>query len=158
MIIERYLVDTIYNDLKDKMVFLGGARQVGKTTLAKFLGEKYFSNKFSYLNWDSREDRLAILDNRLAAEKDLVIFDEIHKYKDWKNYIKGLYDKYKDEYRILVTGSSRLDIFRKGGDSLLGRYHYYRLHPLSVSELLKRNNFLKPFSHFKLLTLQMLIS
>lgn len=134
--IERYLERYIQKDISDKMVFISGPRQVGKTTLAKDIGEKFFPDRYAYLNWDNRHDRKAILDETFPADKRLFIFDEIHKYKKWKNYLKGEYDKYREKINILVTGSARLDIYRKGGDSLLGRYRSYRLHPLSLSELL----------------------
>ena len=134
--IKRYLEKYIVEDLKDKMVFISGARQAGKTTLAKQIGEKSFAGKYGYLNWDNRQDRKDILSGTFAAGKKLFIFDEIHKYKNWKAYLKGEYDKRKDEINILATGSARLDIYRKGGDSLLGRYHSYRLHILSAAELM----------------------
>jgi uncharacterized protein len=75
----------------------------------------------------------------------LIIFDEIHKYKNWKNYLKGEYDKNKGKFNILITGSARLDIYRKGEDSLLGRYYSYRLHPLSLAELLEKEAKITPF-------------
>ncbi len=131
----RYLTPFIEEDLEYKMVFLGGARQVGKTTLAEKIGKKY--KKYDSLNWDDRSDQKRILDQEFVGGSELLFFDEIHKYPDWKNYIKGLFDKQKDKYKILVTGSARLDIYRKGGDSLLGRYHYYRLHGFSVAEYLQ---------------------
>ncbi len=115
------------------MVFLGGPRQVGKTTLALDL----ISEDNRYYNWDSRLDRKLILDEKLPAKPGLVVFDEIHKYKNWRNLVKGLYDKNKSQYQFLITGSARLDYYRRGGDSLQGRYHYYHLHPLSLGELLK---------------------
>ncbi len=133
--IKRYLEKAILGDLKDRMVFISGPRQVGKTTLAQQLGEKFFANDYEYLNWDNRQDRKAILGGVLSADKKLFIFDEIHKYRNWKNYLKGVYDKYKGKFNILVTGSARLDIYRRGGDSLLGRYRSYRLHPFSLQEL-----------------------
>ena len=114
------------------MVFIGGARQVGKTTLAKdIIGESF---KTRYLNWDYRSDRDAILNYEFSPDDELLVFDEIHKYGRWKNYLKGLYDKKKGRHKIIVTGSARLDIYRRGGDSLLGRYFYYRLHPFSLTE------------------------
>lgn len=131
----RYLEAPVSSDLRKKMVFLGGPRQVGKTTLARELGRRLFSGSFRYLNWDDRDDRRRILSGGVAAEEALILFDEIHKYRQWKNFIKGFYDKNKERHRIIVTGSSRLDVYRKGGDSLLGRYHHYRLHPLSLSEI-----------------------
>lgn len=134
--LRRYLQKHILEDLAGRMVFISGPRQVGKTTLAKQIGDIAFAKKYGYLNWDNRNDRKAILDGVFGAGNKLLVFDEIHKYKNWKNYLKGEYDKYKDRFKILVTGSARLDIYRKGGDSLLGRYRSYRLHPLSLPELL----------------------
>jgi len=133
MIKTRYLESAATADLKNKMVFIGGPRQVGKTTMALSIGKEGYKN-FNYLNWDSLEDRKAILEGRFRGDAGLVIFDEIHKYHKWKNYLKGEFDKYKDKFQILVTGSARLDLYRKGGDSLMGRYHYYRLHPFSLTE------------------------
>lgn len=140
----RYLEPLIRSDLTKKMVFVGGPRQVGKTTLANRIASSNaptFANT-TYLNWDHRDDRQATLDYRFKGGTQLVIFDEIHKYRDWKNYLKGLYDTRKTQFAILVTGSARLDLYQKGGDSLLGRYFYYRLHPLSIAELLER-----PYKH-----------
>lgn len=116
------------------MVFVGGPRQVGKTTLAKKLladaptGGRYF-------NWDYQTDRHSILEKKWTTEDDWLIFDELHKYPHWKSWIKGLYDVEGDQHTILVTGSARLDLYRRGGDSLLGRYHYWRLHPFTLDEV-----------------------
>ena len=127
---DRYLKKLVLEDLKNKMVFIGGPRQVGKTTLSLDLAPK----KHRYLNWDVLKDREFILRQHFPIEK-FIIFDEIHKFKQWRGYVKGLYDKHKHEKKILVTGSARLDYYRHSGDSLQGRYHYYRLHPLTVKEL-----------------------
>jgi predicted AAA+ superfamily ATPase len=140
----RYLTQHILEDLKEKMVFVGGARQVGKTWLAKYIAENHFS-AYDYLNWDYRNDRKNIIESRFKGDAEIILFDEIHKYKDWKNYLKGVYDKHKDDFRILVTGSARLDVYRRGGDSLLGRYYYYRLHPFTLAEFLEKKNSLTPF-------------
>ena len=128
---KRYLTPQILADLDKKMVFVGGARQVGKTTLAKTLLEK---NSKGYLNWDIPYQREAILKRELP-QAPLWIFDEIHKYRSWRNFLKGLFDQFGKTQKILVTGSARLDLYRRGGDSLQGRYHYLRLHPLSAAEL-----------------------
>jgi predicted AAA+ superfamily ATPase len=130
----RYLTENISSDLNDKMVFIGGARQVGKTTLAKEILAKQFQNSV-YYNWDYQPDRKRIMSGELPGEDGLMIFDEIHKYKKWKNLVKGIYDVHKNKYKILVTGSARLNVYRKSGDSLQGRYHYYTLHPFSLAEL-----------------------
>ncbi len=128
---ERYLISQIKKDLCKKMVFLGGPRQVGKTTLAKSLLPE---GSRGYLNWDIAEHREQILKREIPTAK-ILVFDELHKYRSWRNYLKGLFDLFLKERQILVTGSARLDLYRFGGDSLQGRYHYLRLHPLSVAEL-----------------------
>jgi len=127
---ERYLKTRIEKDLLAKMVFVAGPRQVGKTTLARSLP----GAAQGYLNWDVAEHRERILRRQLPPE-GLWVFDEIHKYRSWRNYLKGLYDDRRPGQQILVTGSARLDCYRHGGDSLQGRYHLLRLHPLSVAEL-----------------------
>lgn len=132
----RSLAPSIRSDLERRMVFIGGPRQVGKTTLAlSLLGQDADESHPAYFNWDSAEDRKKLLGGQLPPGEGLIILDEIHKYSRWRNFIKGLYDKQKSQYRFLVTGSARLDYYRRGGDSLLGRYHYLRLHPLSLREV-----------------------
>lgn len=128
---KRYLYSQIQADLTKKMVFVGGPRQVGKTTLAKQI---LSATPQGYLNWDIADHREAILKRELPVAP-IWVFDEIHKYQHWRNYIKGIYDQFADTRQILVTGSARLDYYRRGGDSLQGRFHYLRLHPLSVAEL-----------------------
>ena len=130
MMITRYLTKQIKHDLPRKMVFVGGPRQVGKTTLAK----NFLENSKGYLNWDVPEHRERILKRELPVTSPWV-FDEIHKYRSWRNYLKGIYDVKSKNQQILVTGSARLDFYRFSGDSLQGRYHYLRLHPLSFAEL-----------------------
>ncbi|MCL4427897.1 MAG: AAA family ATPase, partial [Deltaproteobacteria bacterium] len=116
---ERYITEDILNDLKEKMVFVGGPRQVGKTTMSLYIADNYYDKSYQYLNWDNREDRKDILNSVRKPDVKLIVYDEIYKYKFWKNYLKGEYDKHKKEFDILVTGSARLDVYRKGGDSLL---------------------------------------
>lgn len=129
----RYLLSALNQDLKEKMVFLGGARQVGKTTLAKHIlrGKK----SSHYLTWDDLADRKIILTNTIPTDAELVVLDEIHKYRLWRTTVKGYFDKHFPTSNILVTGSARLDHFRKWGDSLVGRYHYLRLHPFTLPEM-----------------------
>ncbi|MGV3739993.1 MAG: ATP-binding protein [Gammaproteobacteria bacterium] len=131
---QRYLEPYIYRDLMQKMVFVGGPRQVGKTTLSKALCHDEFANGV-YLNWDSETDRHATLKKQWLNTTPLVIFDELHKYPRWKTWIKGIYDTRPSHQNYLVTGSARLDVYKRGGDSLMGRYHYWRLHPLTLDEL-----------------------
>jgi uncharacterized protein len=126
----RYLEPQVKSDLKRKMVFVAGPRQVGKTTLALRIPG---ANK-GYLNWDVPEHRERILRRELPVSS-LWVFDEIHKYRSWRNYLKGLFDARRSNQRILVTGSAKLDFYRFGGDSLQGRYHMLRMHPLTVAEL-----------------------
>jgi hypothetical protein len=132
----RYVERAVTNDLKRKMVFIGGPRQSGKTTLAKWLCKSAgFDTAKRYLNWDAAEDRENMIMERFPAGPGYLVLDEIHKYSRWRQVVKGLFDKRGDELQILVTGSARLDYYRRGGDSLQGRYHFYRLFPFTYAEL-----------------------
>lgn len=130
---KRYLYDQILKDLKKKMVFITGPRQVGKTYLSKQIMRNY--NSPQYLNFDDKDGRQIIIEQSWKLNTDLIIFDEIHKMKNWKNYLKGIFDSKMQNQSILVTGSARLDTLRKSGDSLAGRYFHLRLNPLSVKEV-----------------------
>lgn len=124
-----------------QMAFLTGPRQVGKTTTCRGLGD-------IYLNWDNVDHREIILrgPGAVAAHSGLdmiserptyIVFDELHKYPKWKDFSKGFFDTYETQVRILVIGSSRLDVYRRGGDSLMGRYFLFHMHPFSVGELVR---------------------
>lgn len=123
------------------MIFMTGPRQSGKTTLSSQI-QTQFTNSL-YFNWDIISNKKKIIQdptffqeiNRVDDSLPLIIFDEIHKYDDWKNYLKGIYDEFAKEYIFLVTGSGRLDVYRKGGDSLAGRYFMFHLFPFTLSEL-----------------------
>ena len=131
----RYLLGAVEEDLRSKMVFLGGPRQVGKTTLALALLGASGPRHPAYLNWDDPRARSPLLRGELPGGEALLVLDEIHKHPRWRNLVKGFYDTAGDRVAFLVTGSARLDHYRKGGDSLQGRYHHYRLHPFSLREL-----------------------
>lgn len=154
--IQRTASHLIHNVIEtfNKMAFVSGPRQVGKTTLAKSYQQRF--EQSLYLNWDSAAHKKKILKDPFFFEKEnrdpgkpfLLIFDEIHKYARWKNYLKGAYDQYQDEFRFLITGSGRLELFKKGGDSLLGRYFSVPLFPLSIGELGGKLTRLKEFKSF----------
>ena len=128
--IKRYLFSFLKRDLKEKILFITGPRQCGKTTLAKSLGES-----FDYFNYDEGEDRKALSQRSWDRKKEYVIFDELHKMKDWKRWLKGVYDTEGLSPGIVVTGSAKLDTYKKGGDSLAGRFFQFRLHPLDLKEV-----------------------
>ena len=124
-----------------QMAFLTGPRQCGKTTLAKALSDKYFT-------WDDLATRRLVAgdaaglanaaDLGIASHRKTVItLDEIHKFVRWKSFLKGFFDLYEDRMSLIVTGSARLDIYKRGGDSLMGRYFLYHMHPLGVAELVR---------------------
>lgn len=124
-----------------QMALVSGPRQVGKTTVCQALGD-------TCLNWDNADDRRHLLRgpaalaqmlqlDRLRAHPPVAVLDELHKYSKWKGLLKGFFDIYGQRARVIVTGSSRLDVFRRGGDSLMGRYLLYRMHPWSVGESLR---------------------
>ena len=129
-----------------QMLFFVGPRQVGKTTIS--LTSQSLNSHFLYLNWDNLDDRELMLQGPKAIferlnlqpfsdERGTVVFDELHKYKKWKNFLKGFYDTYDKHVDILVTGSAKLNIYRVGSDSLMGRYFSYRVHPISVAECVR---------------------
>ena len=131
--IKRRIESLIKKDLEKKMVLLSGPRQCGKTTLAEVLLKEI---KGSYYNWDTNEHKKIIRSSELDLNSKLWVLDEIHKYKYWRNWLKGIFDLHKTKHKILVTGSARLDIYSRGGDSLQGRYYFHRLHPFTLSEIL----------------------
>ena len=123
------------------MALVSGPRQVGKTTTCRSVSDEY-------LNWDNADDRRVLLRGPasiaqalqldvLRAKSPVASLDELHKYTKWKSLLKGFFDSYGDRVRLIITGSSRIDIFRRGGDSLMGRYFLYRMHPWSVAESLR---------------------
>ena len=127
---KRYLTKYIQEDLATKIVLLTGPRQTGKTTLSKILKSDY-----DYFNFDNLEDRLSLQKKSWDRSKDLVIFDELHKLKNWKSWLKGVYDTEGIPPSLLVTGSAKLDTYRKVGDSLAGRFFQFRMHPLDLKEI-----------------------
>jgi len=142
---KRLYEDVIEKHLREErqMLFLSGPRQVGKTTTARTTAVRFGEHR--YYSWDDDEARLKVVGgaSRIAADMDLhrlrtapvlAVFDEIHHFRHWRTFLKGLFDMYPAEVRILVTGSARLDVLRKGGRGLMGRYFPYRMHPLSVAE------------------------
>lgn len=133
--LNRYLMLPVTEDLSDRMVFVGGPRQVGKTTFALGFLDDPSTEHPGYLNWDVPASREPLLRGELPANQSMLILDEIHKHPDWRNLVKGFFDVYRGKRRIIVTGSARLDYYSKGGDSLQGRYHMYRLHPFSLVEI-----------------------
>ncbi len=133
---KRYLTKYIEEDLATKIILLTGPRQTGKTTLSKMLKSDY-----DYFNFDNIEDRLSLQEKSWDRSKDLVIFDELHKLKNWKSWLKGVYDTEGIPPSLLVTGSAKLDTYRKVGDSLAGRFFQFRMHPLDLKEIKK---FLNP--------------
>jgi len=130
VVMKRFLEDYIQKDLKKKIVLLTGPRQTGKTTLAKML-----KASFDYFNYDNAEHRLSLIEKSWDRSKDLVIFDELHKLKNWKSWLKGIHDTEKIPPSIIVTGSAKLDAYKKVGDSLAGRFFQFRLHPLDLKEI-----------------------
>jgi len=123
----------IIKDLEKKMVLLMGPRQSGKTWLAKEIASSF--QKSSYFNYDNFKDKAIIEKQAWLPDTEILIFDELHKMPNWKNFLKGVFDKKPNGQKILVTGSASLEIYDHMGDSLAGRYFRHRLLPISLSEL-----------------------
>lgn len=150
----RKQIEKIIEDLNKKIVFIVGPRQVGKTWLSKEIGKRYENTV--YLNYDRFEDREIIKKEQWLKTTNLLILDELHKMKNWKNYLKGVFDTKTENLKILVTGSARLETYRRAGDSLAGRFFVHKLLPFSLAELsdqvyqdvdrlIKRGGFPEPF-------------
>lgn len=147
-IIKRFLEDVIFkNDSVRQMRFVAGPRQAGKTTLAKNKLNRENCNDF-YYNWDNKEIRDRYRKNSNFIKEDILkfkrkgkiwaCFDEIHKMPKWKNILKGTFDVFENQVNFIITGSARLELFKKSGDSLTGRYFLYRLSPLLIAEIMAR--------------------
>jgi predicted AAA+ superfamily ATPase len=138
---ELYLGIWREQSAEKNMVFMAGPRQAGKTTLGRLIS-KGFANRL-YWRWDIPRDRAKLIKypaffealERRDASTPCIVLDEIHKYRDWKNYLKGVYDDFGDRYKFLISGSGRLDLYQKGGDSLAGRYLLFYLWPFTLAEL-----------------------
>jgi predicted AAA+ superfamily ATPase len=161
---QRYLSAELGRSLRDdkKMAFVAGPRQVGKTTLARRLLAETGTDDL-YFNWDIENHRRLLIrhpgdfwqrqEGHNAHKRPRLVLDEIHKFPRWKRFVKGLYDEHGKAIEILVTGSGRLDVFQRGGDSLFGRYNLFRLHPFTLGELLAedRNSVNTPQDFWKIL-------
>jgi predicted AAA+ superfamily ATPase len=150
-VFKRAIYKELWDELSQEkpMVFISGPRQTGKTTFARQIITRQFKNNI-YFNWDIIKDKKRLIEdpaffqhiNRVDSSTPLIIFDELHKYKNWKNYLKGIYDEFAGAYKFLISGSGRLDIYQKGGDSLAGRYLQLHLFPFTIAELsAKRRTF-----------------
>jgi predicted AAA+ superfamily ATPase len=151
----RAIYKALWDELSaDKpMIMLAGPRQSGKTTFARGIVAKDFSDTV-YFNWDIAKDKSRLIADPAfffkeprsnISSRPLVILDEIHKYRDWKNYLKGIYDQFSKEYQFLATGSGRLELSRKAGDSLAGRFLKFHIFPFTRAELSNRRRTIKNF-------------
>jgi len=137
------MLNNVVND--KKILLVTGARQAGKTTIAKQFMEG-FTNKI-YFNYDS--DRKYLLNNPKFYEEQnktddsplLAVFDELHKYKNWKTYMKGNYDRNRDDFRFIVTGSGDLNISYKTKESLAGRFELIHVFPFTLNEFFSRRTY-----------------
>jgi len=141
MALRKRLYDAVLADHLQRhrqMALVTGPRQVGKTTTCRGMSA-------AYLDWDNADDRRVISRGpaataerlglgRLRERPPVAVLDELHKFARWKSFLKGFFDTYADSVRLLVTGSSRMDVYRRGGDSLMGRYFPYRMHPFTIAE------------------------
>lgn len=129
---KRRLKDIVIKDLFRKIILITGPRQCGKTTLSKSL-----HSSFDYFNYDAVQDQNRLRKRQWDRQTGVLIFDELHKMPNWKQWLKGIYDTEGIPPGIVVTGSAKLDTYKNMGDSLAGRFFQFRLHPFDVSEAIK---------------------
>jgi len=140
-LVGRYIFDPEIS--AGKMVFLTGPRQVGKTTFAKnWLSSERVED--TYFDWDDPAVRSEynrnplffrnIVNAKFKGKAVPMVFDEIHKQKNWRNILKGVCDPNREKVQLLVTSSARLGLYRKSGDSLVGRYFSFQMLPLGLPE------------------------
>ncbi len=162
-LIGKYLFDPEMT--ADKMIFLTGPRQVGKTTFAR-VWLKSVGSEDTYFNWDDPSVMMEykknplyfrnVINEKIKNKPVSLVFDEIHKHTAWRDILKGLYDTNRERMRLLVTGSARLGFVRKSGDSLIGRYFSYQMFPLGIPEAVGDFSYVvqdgHPFADGELLT------
>ena len=162
-LVDKYIFDAEMTT--NKMIFLTGPRQVGKTTFAKTWLESIGSEN-TYFNWDDPSVMMEykknplyfrnVIDEKIKNKPVPLVFDEIHKHTAWRDILKGLYDTNRERMRLLVTGSARLGFVRKSGDSLVGRYFSYQMFPLGLPEVVGDFSYLlqdeRPFTDGEFLT------
>ncbi|NQV16520.1 ATP-binding protein [bacterium] len=130
----RYLMENLKAALTDTpAVLIHGARQSGKTTLAKMLG-----NEYSYYTFDdettltaARLDPIGFVD-RLPNR---CILDEVQIVPEIFRTLKKAIDEKREPGRFILTGSANLMLLPQVSDSLAGRVEILRLHPLSQIEI-----------------------
>ena len=143
---------TIFNELKahvfkDEISIITGSRQVGKTTLLKSMLKDFEKAAYHafYITLE-RHDFCTLLDKDplniysiiplSKHEKNYVFIDEIQYLADPTNFLKLLYDEYREQIKLVVTGSSAFYIDRRFKDSLAGRKRIFHLSPFSFKEVL----------------------
>ena len=130
MEIKRLLLPSLKKYLSKKILLISGPRQCGKTTLAKMISKDH-----DYINFDNVKDRLILKEQSWDRRRQYLIFDELHKKRGWKSWLKGVFDSEGIPPGMLVTGSAKMDVHRRAGDSLAGRFFSFQLYPLSLKEL-----------------------
>ena len=138
----RYLEKYLRKDLKEKILILTGPRQSGKTMLSKNL---YASSvDYDYFNYFDVKDRFTLEKKEWNRDCKYLVFDELHIKKHWKRWLKALYETTELNPGIIVTGSARLETYRRSGDSLAGCFFSFRLHPLDLKEIHQMNKKANP--------------
>jgi len=158
-LLKRKILPAILEYLpKEQIIFLIGPRQVGKTSILKLIQAEIVNKKIEFLSFNLEDkDHLdefnespknlikAIKENYSLSNtnKIIVFIDEIQYLKDPSNFLKYIYDEYKDQIKLIVSGSSSFYLDSKFRDSLSGRKIIFEIKSLDFEEFLNFRNQIK---------------
>lgn len=141
--VKRKLKNEILSSLSDfPVVGILGARQVGKTTLAKMIRREY-KGKTVYLDLELEDDLYKLQQPQIYLEQhanSLIIIDEIQSKPELFSLLRALVDMDRRPGRFLVLGSASRNLLKQSSESLAGRIYYHELSPFTFDEI-KDDNF-----------------
>ena len=145
MIIKRSILSKAISQIEsDQFLLFVGPRQAGKTTILKQLQMQSLHYQSTFINLEDREfltllnespKNLFKLIPPVRNQRQFVFLDEIQYLDNPTNFLKLLFDDYRDKVKLIVSGSSAFYLDKKFHDSLVGRKIIFQVNTLSLREL-----------------------